>query len=80
MYLEDKKCAVLTAVLCLLFANLGKIFSTFTVLLIAFNIYVILGFGGIKDKIKTTYKQVYDKGAEACQKFIPRYNEEVPLQ
>ena len=53
---------------------------TFTLFLVAFNIYVILGFAGIKDKIKGAYDTACNKASDACQKFIPKYKEECPSE
>lgn len=76
MYMDDYKSLLLVVGLCFILANLGKVFSTFAILLVAFNVYVILGFGGIKDKIKTTSGEIYNKASDACKKYIPRYTED----
>lgn len=75
MYVEDPYLLGGVMVSCIALAIIGKCFSSVIILLIAFNIFVIIQFNGIKDKIAETYKKVTKQVGEMADKFIPSYKE-----
>lgn len=76
MYLEEPHKVIIVILTCLILACLGKCLSSFIIILIAINLYVIFRFAGIKDRASAGYEKVYKIVGDNAKKYIPTYKEE----
>ena len=75
MYLEEPLKLAVVVLLIFILAILGQYLSTLWIVFIAFNIYVVLGFGNIRQKISDIFQKTSKTVSDSADKYIPKYQE-----